>query len=226
MYLEESLKKHEEFYSKYITLKTHLVDKVYKELPFRQYIIDENKILLNDHGKEHVETVLKRASDLVNTETINLSDYEKFILLIAILLHDVGVVFGREDHELNGREIYKDIFEIINYDSIEARQVLKIAECHTGKNKENGDKDKIYYLYETEQLKHGSIRNRLLAAILKFADELADDESRSFKQMLKNKLIPKNSEIFHAYSFCLYTPEILHDTKSIKLTYNIPYEFL
>src|ERR1039457_4917291 len=41
-------------------------------------------IFLNDHGPAHVATVIKRASELISTETCTLTAYEAYILLAAI----------------------------------------------------------------------------------------------------------------------------------------------
>src|SRR5438552_2406535 len=45
---------------------------------------------LTDHGPEHVNTVIRRASHLVGNPDGKLSPYEAYVLLMAIHFHDVG----------------------------------------------------------------------------------------------------------------------------------------
>ena len=56
-------------------------------------------IWLTDHGPKHIETVIRRASELAFAPDPVLSPYEVYILLLAIHFHDVGNIFGRERHE-------------------------------------------------------------------------------------------------------------------------------
>lgn len=63
--------------------------------------------LLTDHGEKHVSTVILRATSLVHDNIENITGYEIFILLLAIHLHDIGNIMGREKHE-------EKIFEIID----------------------------------------------------------------------------------------------------------------
>jgi hypothetical protein len=63
------------------------------------------------------------------------------------------------------------------------------------------------------------VRKRLLAAILRFADELADDSTRADRVSLEKSLLPKGSEIYHRYS------ESLHSVKIEKRNIQLGYEF-
>ena len=56
---------------------------------------------LTDHGPKHIETVINRASWLLFHPVESypqLSAYEVYILLMAIHFHDVGNIFGRDEH--------------------------------------------------------------------------------------------------------------------------------
>jgi hypothetical protein len=68
------------------------------------------------------------------------------------------------------------------------------------------------------------VRQRLLAAILRFADELADDRTRVFDISISD--IPENSQIFHAYSQSLHTVKLekddIENTFFVKLCYFMP----
>jgi hypothetical protein len=215
--------KHEDFYTPYISLKTYLNDNIHKEVTIGANLVDPD-ILLNDHGIEHIETVISRASYLVACSSCNLTPYETYILLCCIQLHDVGNILGRYKHEKNSHEIMKHARGICGRDTIEAILIKKIAETHGGKL-ENGDKDKITSLNDIDDTRFGEIRSRLIASILRFADELADDRNRANTTLLNLGKIPRKSEVFHAYASCLESVKIDHSESLINLQYYVPIGF-
>ena len=60
---------------------------------------------LTDHGPQHIETVISRASDLIRARSCDLSSYEVFLLLAAIHLHDVGNIHGRTGHQYTAIDV-------------------------------------------------------------------------------------------------------------------------
>jgi hypothetical protein len=103
--------------------------------------------------------------------------------------------------------------------------IMRIAETHGGKLA-NGDKDKIENLLEVDDAYFDKIRPRLIAAILRFADELADDKTRANSTALTKGLLPVGSEVFHAYAMCLDSVKVNHKENSVDLKYQIPKHFL
>ena len=63
-------------------------------------------IFLNDHGPEHTQKVIERAYSILKNTRIHLSEFETFILLCAIQIHDIGNVLGRSGHERKLNEIF------------------------------------------------------------------------------------------------------------------------
>lgn len=166
---------------------------------------------LNNHGSKHIETVLQREKDLLTTtESIELDAYELFLLLCATELHDVGNVYGREGHEKGIMPIIKKL-ETELPDSIERTTILTIAMTHGGKIGDS--KDTICKLLKERMILGHKVRVQILAAILRFADELADDNSRASKEELDLGIIPKESELFHRYSEALHTVLVERDDK-------------
>lgn len=100
--------------------------------------------------------------------------------------------------------------------TVEKRKIADIAEAHGGEV--DGSKDTI-----------GSLRNdastRKLAAILRFADELADDYTRTSAAdegfMKEHKCIRKRSEIYHLYAQTLRDVQIDHDSRSVLLSFDV-----
>lgn len=212
-----------DFYTSYKKLHDYLLP-IHNEVTTGASLKDAN-MLLNDHGPEHIATVINRASLLVQSSSCILSPYEVYILLCCIEIHDIGNIFGRYQHEKNATKIIQEARNICGEDTIEAMLMKKIAETHGGKL-DDGNKDKITLLEEEIPMRHGVVRARLLAAILRFADELADDKTRANSHLLKQKMLPKGSEVFHAYAMCLDTVVIKNEEKSVHLAFSVPDHFL
>lgn len=170
-------------------------------------------IFLNDHGPEHVEKVVERANSIVmqfNSEP--LSEFEAFLLLCAIQIHDVGNVLGRAGHEKKLVGIFDENCKNIIPDTPERRAIKNIAMAHGGKSVYG--KDTISLLSAKETIFNAQVRTRLLAAILRFADELADDSSRANRAALDLGILGTNSELFHSYSRALHTVNVEKDLEN------------
>lgn len=161
--------------------------------------------LLTDHGSEHVAMVIQRASLLVGNGASRLTGYEVFILLLAIHFHDAGNIFGRDEHE---RKISKIVHSCALLDSVDGldevvkRWIIRIAATHGGKTEESS-KDTISQLPLETDVRGVKIRPALLAAILRFADEIADDNTRAAKFLDKMGVIPAQNQIYHKFSASL-----------------------
>jgi len=145
--------------------------------------------------------VIQRAGLLLNDRIQGLSGYEIYLLLLAIHFHDVGNIYGREQHETRILEVMEELGQSLDLDTPAKKTVARIAMTHGGKI--NGSRDTISHLPATEYLQAMEIRPTLIASILRFADEIADDHSRAARFLLDADLLPKENEAFHHYSKCL-----------------------
>lgn len=213
-----------DYFSRYQSLKQYLKKNVHKNVILGANL-KEPEILLNDHGEDHIDTVIERASELVGSPLCDLNALEVYILLICIQIHDVGNIFGRYRHELNSKSIIEEVENIICFDSTEIKVIYDIAKSHGGKT-ETGDKDKISKLNEIEKFLDNNVRARFISSILRFADELADDKRRSNLKLVFEDAFPKQSQVFHVYASCLDNVVIEHDSKSVELHYKIPADFV
>ena len=166
-------------------------------------------------GPDHINKVIERASSLV--KNANLSPYEVYILLVAIQLHDLGNYYGRVGHENKIPEILAKKSGLFGTDQVETKIIQSIAMVHGGTVVNSGDKDTIIQLQDTlrHQASDFPVRPRVLAGILRFSDELAEDASRANASMLKDGSLPKQCEIYHAYAHSLKNVEILNDEREI-----------
>ena len=89
---------------------------------------------------------------------------------------------------------------LIGSDGIERRMIRDIAMAHGGyADTEGHDKDTIGRLSWDPVRNNREPRVQLLAAVLRFADELADDHTRTSRFLIDNQLV-KKSEIYHVYA--------------------------
>ena len=171
----------------------------------REILDSDPVIFLNDHGRGHIDMVLKRASEITSFFFGDqLSEFETFVLVCAIEIHDIGNLFGRVNHEKNLSIIFDEESKNIIIDNPEKRAIKSIAMVHGGKNR-LGLKDTISALPNIEYILGEKIRPRLLGAIVRFADELADDSSRASRGPLDFNIIGENSLLYQNYSKSLHT---------------------
>jgi hypothetical protein len=174
---------------------------------------------LTDHGPEHIKTVIRRASELVSPIPGNLTTYEAYLLVMAIHFHDVGNIFGRSEHEKRTGDIMREVGRLMGDDSVELRTVQQIARAHGGHI--DGDRDTITRLSFSDYVLGAEVRIQLLAALLRFADELADDSSRAARFPLEHKQVPVSSEVFHNYAKSLHTVAIDPKSRTIELRFDL-----
>lgn len=174
--------------------------------------------LLTDHGPEHVNVVIKREGDLIRANDCVLTAYEVYLMLVATHLHDVGNIFGRERHEQESRKILSDLGPAAGFDTAETRQVQLIARAHGGFI--NGSKDTISSLQQSTMLLNQSIRPRLLAAVIRLADEYSDQANRAARFLLDNERLPKESEVFHKYASGLHSVRIRPQEERVELHFS------
>ena len=177
----------------------------------------ETEVDLNDHSAKHIEMIIRKVSMILWGKNgkcnLELKPYEMFILLMAIQIHDAGHIYeGREKHAENAHKL---LGELNKYTVTRPESVLinKIARAHSGKN------DPIGNLDEDTEISSIQVRTKLLASLLRFGDELADENSRASNYRLNEKdMISPKSRLFHAYSHSLYsfTPRVeSHDIQMI-----------
>ena len=175
---------------------------------------------LNNHGVEHAAQVIQKASELLEKCECTITPYEGYLLLMAIQFHDVGNIYGRREHETKCWEILNALGTEVGTDTPEKRAFIRIASVHGGLSA-SGTSDTIATLEQDPfDVMGQSIRSRLLAAILRFSDELADDYTRTSSTDFGN--ITNESKIYHMYSRCLHS--VIVEKDEIRLKFEIEEE--
>lgn len=174
-----------------------------------------------DHSIDHVENVLSNAGKLLDFDNgkNKLHALDLYCLILSILFHDTGNIFGRKDHHKKISKIYNFACPETTRDKQEKILIQKVTEAHTGEARD-GTKDTLKELDERFPFHDDMVRLRDIAAIVRFADELAEGRQRTSLFMLKNHKYGKKSKIFHNYAD---TTKITIDAgnERIALTYNI-----
>lgn len=181
-----------------------------------------NAVYLTGHGRDHVKRVIERASDLVVAREASLDPAEIFTLLVAIQAHDVGNIEGREKHEERISDLLPQIVGDDIPDALERNRLIQIVRAHGGEDPD-GSKDRIGRLPDAPvPMFDGKVRLQFIAAILRFADELADDHTRSATQLLNRGLLPVGSEANHHYAAALKQVSVDAAANQVSLHFVVP----
>ena len=184
--------KGEEFYAQYILVRKNLVDEI---LPEIKAIAPE----LTDHGPVHVKNVLDNAYLLLGEDINKLSAVELYVLCVSILFHDVGNLHGRKKHNKNIAEIYDYARGGGHAFRDEKIAVMQIGGAHTGYAKD-GTKNTLKYLGNSLPVYEVPIKAQKIAAILRFADEIAEGIQRTSLYMQNIHAYPIDSMLYHEYA--------------------------
>ena len=157
---------------------------------------------LTDHGTRHIGNVQDNVVALLSEKDrlADLSGIELYCLGMLILFHDAGNVYGREDHQNNVATVFDRIRGTQAALRREKTLVVRAARAHTG-TAQDGSPDTLKEVAEVENLEGQRVRLRELAALLRFADELAEGPQRTSDFMRNEGLYgDAASEIYHEYA--------------------------
>ena len=201
-----------------LSVAEYLRDQVHPHVEKGALLHDDG--FLTDHGPKHIDTVIRRAGDLLRHPADSypqLTAYEIYILLMAIHFHDLGNLYGRPEHEQKLEPIMAKICQLVGHDMVERQAIMKIARAHGGHI--NGYKDTIVALPIVDPILDCQVRYRALAAVLRLADELAEDSRRTTRLLAELEIIPTESRAFHMYAQALQAVAIDPDNGLIQLRY-------
>ncbi len=203
-------------FAHYIAARQKVVEEILPEIK-----AIENS--LTDHSERHIGNVLDNIQALIGKDMKRVPTMELYFLCLIALFHDVGNIHGRKGHYN-----MKIIFDIYGYTRSndpyfddEKNLVATVASKHSGKATD-GSTDTIKELSPTDEgLWDKGVNLRKCAAILRFADELAEGRHRTSNFMILYHKYDEESEIFHKYSSCSKSPFISKNDNRIGLTYTI-----
>lgn len=220
-----------DYFDRYWMIKQYCAEKIYPYVGAGTSAEDGG--VYTDHSLDHFNAVIRYTGKLLGVPNdltqitdakLALTPYEVFITLVSILLHDAGNIEGRRNHEKKPLKIFTGMGELACHDQFEAIPIAEIAQAHGGKIVSvdgSESKDTISSLREHNTYLSVSFRPRLIAAIVRFADEICEDRTRAARYLLQNNVLPKKSEIFHRYANSISSVDVDLKSKWVSIKYEI-----
>lgn len=187
------------------------------------------------HGIDHSQRIIDRLGDLLQEHNDLLNDQERFILLAAIYLHDIGMQ-SPIDAGLPEKEQYtlKDSEIVREKHSETSASIIRKGKLPLGLDLCRDYSDFIAILSEYHRklnindltmrsIAGKDIRLNLLAALLRLGDELDLDFRRVDINILKMRQIPVESK-FHWFSH-YYIQSVQIKKGKIKLWFRFPEKY-
>ncbi len=179
------------------------------------------------HNAEHFDEVVRYAGELLGVitgdESVSLEPYELYILLVAIRIHDIGNIKGRDDHEKQCFPMLRSFGAVAGSDTPEKKIIADIAQAHGGRTGQ-GSKDTIGALDHKKALGKFFIRPRLIASIVRFADEICESRNRAANYLLAYGSVPTHSQLFHRYAAGISASVVSFKDRRITLAYRVTIE--
>ena len=177
--------------ARYVTARTVLLENVVEE-------IRGAEPNLTDHGPNHIHNVLENVFKLLESDFDYFSAIELYILGLSVLFHDVGNVEGRKDHNKRVAKYYDYVRKGHEF-AHEKALIVRICRAHTGHAK-NGSRNTLTDVPPHSQLDGEPVRSRELAAIVRFADELAEGPQRTSEYLRTQGAYDADSIPHHDYA--------------------------
>ena len=176
---------------------------------------------LTDHGPRHIANVLDNVEKLLGSAIKKYSSMELYCLILSVLFHDIGNIFDRKEHRKTAAKVFDFVWPAMDNDNVveECRLINNIIVAHSGVAMD-GSKNTLRDVESIDQLAGEKIRLKELAAIVRFADELAEGRHRTSLFIQKEFGYPVDSEIHHRYSN-ITSIMIDRGNKRIALNYTI-----
>ena len=180
---------------------------------------------LTDHGPDHIANVLDNVQRLLPAEGNYFTAIELYLLGLGVLFHDVGNLDGREGHNQKIGKFY-DLARPGEPErtGFEKRLVVSASKAHTGKNRA-GSRDTLNDVVERAHYDGNPVRLREIAAVIRFADELAEGRQRTSLFLQAEGRYSPESAIHHRYA-SVTDVAIDRELERIALTYYVVLEKL
>ena len=153
---------------------------------------------LTDHGPRHIRNVLENVFRLLEGDLKYFSPVELYILGLSVLFHDLGNLEGRADHNRRIAQFHDHVRTGAEF-AQEKALIVRIAAAHTGTAR-NGSSNTLADVPLSSHLNGEPVRARELAAIVRFADELAEGPQRTSAYLRKHGAYSPASIPHHDYA--------------------------
>ena len=181
-------------------------------------VVDEElPNIMTIHGSRHIRDVVESMDKIAKSiegkpRATRLSPLEVYILLCAAHVHDAGNIGGRGGHPERCGEIIKEHSDLF-YDTETRHNIYDVARVHGGESEKFG-RDKFR---EINSDNFTPPRLRLLAAILRMADELSENSERVPAALVSRLEASPKSKLAYRYAECFSRFDLQIDTLDIQL---------
>lgn len=215
---------HINYFRRYTTLVDNLRNNVYPNINAGLSSLSKSPGLYTDHGERHFDEVVRYAGLILEGAIDVLKPFELYVLLCAIRIHDAGNIDGRENHERRTSSILRTYGGDIKNDSAELKMIADIAQAHGGHTVDKNDKDTIGALKETAGVGPIIVRQRLIAALVRFADEICEHSSRAVTHNINRGNVIPTSMLYQLYAKSIQTASPNKSNKSFNIVYSFDVE--
>jgi hypothetical protein len=181
------------FYAKYIVLKDRLLNNEYEH--WAAHFPDGN-----NHGPGHIGRVLDKLGELLGDRVLEnkiVTPYELFLSMMAILYHDVGILRERKDHG----DISAQFLDLDDNDYIFDHRDKAIIRAAVVSHSSSKDiEQECAEFSDNEYIGGHEVRPRLVAALVRLADELDEDYRRADPKVAAQLGIADASKFYWAFS--------------------------
>ena len=153
---------------------------------------------MTDHGPDHVRNVIQNSFDLLQGDLYHFKAIELYLLGLGILFHDVGNLTGRSEHNKRIAHFYDFVRQGAQF-AHEKSLVVQISQAHSGKTLK-GSRNTLVDVPQESHFDGKPVRTRELAAIIRFADELAEGPQRTSQYLRETGNYDPESVLYHDYS--------------------------
>lgn len=173
--------------------------------------------IMTIHGCRHISDLIESLDKVAQSiagrrGATPLDPLEAYLLLCAAHVHDVGNIGGRKDHPIRSRELIRDHRHLF-YDTETRQNVFDVARVHGGSSGKYG-KDTFR---EMGRDNLASPRLRLLAAMLRIADELSENPERVPSELVDWFQASSRSKFAYRYAQAFRRFDLQNDTLDIQL---------
>jgi len=216
---------HADYWDRYTALLSNLDLNIYPHINAGLSCLSKSPGFYTDHGARHFDEVVRYAGllieDTFKQQNSALRPYELYLLLCAIRVHDAGNIDGREDHEKKASAILMKYGGQIQLDATELNLIAVIAQAHGGRTIDD-DKDTIGKTVQEETTVGGGIdvRPQLVAALVRFADEICEHSARASMHHVSEGSLPEENKLFHYYAASISGAKPDRNNKAYKIQFN------
>lgn len=199
------------FFNKYIVMKERLLTTEYEHWAAG---FPEG----NNHGPSHIRRVLVKLDQILDSnKQKHINCYELFLAMMSILYHDIGIMRQRQDHGIISKNILNsDINDAYIIDPFDKEIISAAVVSHSGSK---SIETECQCFSQEETIKDYKVRPKVIAALVRLADELDEDSRRADLKLQERLNIPESSLFF--WRFCQRIQGIMPIFSNKKIQFDI-----